>query len=208
MTPRAWAPRALVLGLAAIAWLAAHSAHAGGAGESVRSGLTPTLPARTPAPPAPPSPPAKRAPGALPPAPPAPPAPPSPAASPCLRELDIRGPAGRDQVWITRIAAAGTPDAVYGRLSAPLAQVAPTVGLALDTTDAPTRTALFVEAPDYLPADDDRGLLTLQVSVLPLAGNAMVEFRMRAPAGLARHPLLGAAPFCRFADRVMGAPAR
>lgn len=190
--------------------LAALSAQAGGAGESTRTTLTPTLrPAAPPAPPAPPSLPVRKpaASGATA-TPVLPPAPPSAPTSPCLRELDIRGPAGRDQVWITRLAAVGTPDAVYQRVSPSAARAATAAGLALDTSDPPTRTLLFVEAPDYLPANEDRGLLTLQVSVLPLGANAMVEFRMRVPAGLKRHPLLGTRPFCGHAERVMASPAR
>lgn len=121
-----------------------------------------------------------------------------------MRELDIRGAAGRDQVWITRIAVAGTPDAVYRRVVRPVTDAAPKAGLALDAADTGTRTMLFIEAPDYLPASNDRGLLTLQVSVLPLEANAMVEFRMRVPVGLVRHPLLGRGPFCRHVEGALG----
>ena len=118
--------------------------------------------------------------------------------------MDIRGAARRDQVWITRIAVAGTPDQVYRRVARPVTDAAPKAGLALDAADARTRTMLFVEAPEYLPADDDRGLLTLQVSVLPLEANAMIEFRMRVPMGLSRHPLLGTGPFCRHVEGALG----
>ena len=107
-------------------------------------------------------------------------------------------------MWITRIAVAGTPDTVYRRVARPVSDAAPKAGLALDAADAQTRTMLFVEAPDYLPASSDHGLLTLQVSVLPLEANAMIEFRMRVPAGLARHPLLGRGPFCRHVEGTLG----
>lgn len=199
---------ALAVGLAAIAF-AVLSAHAGGAGESTRTTLTPTVrKAPPPAPPAPPAPPTRRAPPA-PPAPPAP-APVAPGAraaqpSPCMRELDIRGRTGRDQVWITRIAVAGTPDAVYRRIAGPATDAAPSAGLVADTADVQTRTMLFIEAPDVLPAGVDRGLLTLQVSVLPLEAHAMIEFRMRVPQGMAGHRLLAPSSFCAHAERVMAA---
>lgn len=49
---------------------------------------------------------------------------------------------------------------------------------------------LFLEGPDMLPAGVDRGLLTLQMTVLPLEAHALIKFLMRLPEGVAGHRLL------------------